>query len=187
MNIDWRRTKLCWSLWCHVWVWVSPEEDNLSPFHSKSLPFAKIKITKMQNRLQVAPKFSTCFWRPQTVPSTAQIEDGNMQGIVNSLSDNDTICFAGKIKNISTADYYSFFQGYLNETISPQQIDGLVQDCSNSIANAIELLQSCTKPSKCSQWWWKTNIGIQTKWLAQIQSGHGQHKAWSPCIQSKLN
>ena len=26
-------------------------------------------------------------------------------------------------------------------------IDGFVQDCSNSIANALELLQSCTKPS----------------------------------------
>ena len=26
-------------------------------------------------------------------------------------------------------------------------IDGLVQDCSNSIANALELLQSCTNPS----------------------------------------
>ena len=26
-------------------------------------------------------------------------------------------------------------------------IDGLVQDCSNSIANALELLQSCAKPS----------------------------------------
>ena len=25
-------------------------------------------------------------------------------------------------------------------------IDGLVQDCNNSIANALELLQSCTKP-----------------------------------------
>ena len=29
-------------------------------------------------------------------------------------------------------------------------VDGLVQDCSNSIANALELLQSCTKPSMCS-------------------------------------
>ena len=28
------------------------------------------------------------------------------------------------------------------------EVDGLVQDCSNSIANALELLQSCTKPSK---------------------------------------
>ena len=26
-------------------------------------------------------------------------------------------------------------------------IDDLVQDCSNSIANALELLQPCTKPS----------------------------------------
>ena len=29
------------------------------------------------------------------------------------------------------------------------QIDGLVQDCSNFIAIALELLQSCTKPLKC--------------------------------------
>ena len=27
--------------------------------------------------------------------------------------------------------------------------EGLVQDCSNSIANALELLQSCTKPLIC--------------------------------------
>ena len=32
-------------------------------------------------------------------------------------------------------------------TPSQDNIDGLVQDCSNSIANALELLQSCTKPS----------------------------------------
>ena len=31
-----------------------------------------------------------------------------------------------------------------------QYIDGLMQDCSNSIANAMELLQSCTKPLKYS-------------------------------------
>ena len=30
-----------------------------------------------------------------------------------------------------------------------EYIDGLVQDCSNCIANALELLQSCTKPSIC--------------------------------------
>ena len=32
--------------------------------------------------------------------------------------------------------------------IVKMQTDGLVQDCSNSIANAMELLQSCTKASK---------------------------------------
>ena len=29
-------------------------------------------------------------------------------------------------------------------------IDDLLQDCSNSIANVLELLQSCTKPLLCS-------------------------------------
>ena len=29
-------------------------------------------------------------------------------------------------------------------------IDGLAQDCSNSIANALELLYSCAKPLICS-------------------------------------
>ena len=33
-----------------------------------------------------------------------------------------------------------------------QYINGLVQDCSNSIANALELLQSCTKPSIWFPW-----------------------------------
>ena len=32
------------------------------------------------------------------------------------------------------------------------QTDGLVQDCSVSIANALEILQSCTKPSKHTSW-----------------------------------
>ena len=31
--------------------------------------------------------------------------------------------------------------------LSINDMDGLVQDCSNSIANTLELLQSCTKPS----------------------------------------
>ena len=33
--------------------------------------------------------------------------------------------------------------------LSEERIDGLVQVCSNSIANALELLQFCTKPSIC--------------------------------------
>ena len=36
---------------------------------------------------------------------------------------------------------------YINFTI--YCIDGLVQDCSNSIANAMELLQSCIKQLIC--------------------------------------
>ena len=33
-----------------------------------------------------------------------------------------------------------------------ENIDGLAQDCSNSSALAMELLQSCTKPSICVFW-----------------------------------
>ena len=40
-------------------------------------------------------------------------------------------------------------------------IDGSVQDCSSSIANALELLQSCTKPSICYNWMCYN----QTNWI----------------------
>ena len=40
-------------------------------------------------------------------------------------------------------------------------LNGLVQDCSNSTANALELLQSCTKPSILSiKYGWKQKLGI---------------------------
>ena len=37
--------------------------------------------------------------------------------------------------------------GLVPQTVDTKVHDGLVQDCRNSIANALELLQSCTKPS----------------------------------------
>ena len=41
---------------------------------------------------------------------------------------------------------------------APTYISGLTQDYSNSTANALELLQSCTKPSICMGWFsiWTT-------------------------------
>ena len=42
------------------------------------------------------------------------------------------------------------------------KIDGLVQDCSNSSALAMELLQSCTKPSKCMLHLYR---GEKTAWI----------------------
>ena len=45
------------------------------------------------------------------------------------------------------------------------QIDGLVQDCSNSIATALELLQSCTKSSR-----WKNSFAWNTKDLVILHS-----------------
>ena len=48
-------------------------------------------------------------------------------------------------------------------------IDGLAQDCSHSIANALELLQSCTKPPNirycCSYYVWYAKLNLYlTHW-----------------------
>ena len=43
----------------------------------------------------------------------------------------------------------------LGHSIDQNQIDGWVQDCSNSIANALDLLMSCTKPSI---WFWSSTV-----------------------------
>ena len=55
-----------------------------------------------------------------------------------------------------TAVYFTLFKIYKLSDLRAH-IDGLVQDCSNSSALAMELLQSCTKPSICvskiSPWW----------------------------------
>ena len=41
----------------------------------------------------------------------------------------------------------TIFMHHLQKTmVTNHHFEGLVQDCSNSIANALELLQSCTKP-----------------------------------------
>ena len=55
-------------------------------------------------------------------------------------------------------------------------IDGLVQDCSNSTANALELLQSCTKPSIYGLWNVFCTIcsGISPKGATQEDSGLGE-------------
>ena len=47
-------------------------------------------------------------------------------------------------------------------------IDGLVQDCSNSIANAMELLQSCTKPSIYIFIRFASPIHLCNNWVACI-------------------
>ena len=54
------------------------------------------------------------------------------------------------------------FLQFLRNVLRNSPIDGLVQDCSNSIANALELLQSCTKPSICYYSWSASHYLIHT-------------------------
>ena len=51
------------------------------------------------------------------------------------------------------------------------QIDGSVHDSSNSIANALELLQSCTKPSICYQ-----QCGMSLQWRHNGHDGVSNHQ-----------
>ena len=52
--------------------------------------------------------------------------------------------------------------------ISDFDIDGLVQDCSNSIANSLELLHSCTKPSIL----WSLSIeSVKTTSMENVSTG----------------
>ena len=54
---------------------------------------------------------------------------------------------------IHTFDFFVSLHKLLNKLLlgvlkcDDGYFEGLVQDCNNSIANAMELLQSCTKPS----------------------------------------
>ena len=48
----------------------------------------------------------------------------------------------------NTYDVDGSWGPYVEPASRTQQIDGLVQDCSNSSALAMELLQSCTPSSK---------------------------------------
>ena len=58
-------------------------------------------------------------------------------------------------------------------------IDGLVQDCSNSIANALELLQSCTKPSNYIFMLPQKNTA-SLMWVYCQRSGYWL-SGWLPC------
>ena len=55
--------------------------------------------------------------------------------------------------DIANLENLTVWTGWLLSTgfMVKYHFDGLVQDCSNSIANALELLQSCTEPSVYSQ------------------------------------
>ena len=67
------------------------------------------------------------------------------------MASSDMLCTKITI-NIILGKHNIWFQGQQVKIILSLQvqflhIDGLMQDCNNSIANALELLQSCTKPS----------------------------------------
>ena len=55
------------------------------------------------------------------------------------------------LHNLRDVKFFSCIAGFLKDKHSAllwRHIDGLAQECCNSIASAMELLQSCVKPSR---------------------------------------
>ena len=61
-----------------------------------------------------------------------------------------SICGEMYLMNQTKCQYLGHVYMPLMFVILGYYINGLVQNCSNSITNILELLQSCTKPSICS-------------------------------------
>ena len=63
-------------------------------------------------------------------------------------------------------------------------IDGIVQDCRNSIANALELLQSCTKPSMCPPiaMLQENDIGLALNMKQAIIKTNDDPDYWQICV-----
>ena len=90
---------------------------------------------------------------------------------VISWSSDIRFCQFHNHPSLSVVSYISASNSLLHAILSYHvilNIDGLVQDCSNSSALAMELLQSCTKPSICTtlqftlsySWWYFGSLKI---------------------------
>ena len=76
-----------------------------------------------------------------------------LMNLIWNMSTNNTLTTTSKnIFSLIKWHYQNEIMNDISWHITPLwvelKINGLVQDCSNSIANALELLQSCTKPSR---------------------------------------
>ena len=59
----------------------------------------------------------------------------------------------------------SYCQDWCQKRITHHDIDGLVQERQNSIANTLELSLSCTNPSMCDARWYNPKKGLLLKQL----------------------
>ena len=109
--------------------------------------------------------------------------DGLVQGRHNSIANAVEFCLSGTKPSISpwklTGGLATVLLGGLNvrfeiiEICSPY-FDGLMQHCSISIANALEILQSCTKTWISSElWFWGFT---QQQPLSQIHYWYPHHE-----------
>ena len=88
-----------------------------------------------------------------TVPCSSSTQ-GLIGSLLASITQNRVFKTMNPVKYMHgiVVFYLGWFQTAIPMIYS--HIDGLAQDCSNSIAIALELLQFCAKPSRFNNAWW---------------------------------
>ena len=87
--------------------------------------------------------------KPLPEPMLTQFIDAY---IYAALGGDQLRAFGKELNSVCNGDTYSTHKIISFKPIDTGHVDSLVQDCSNSIANALELPQSCTKPSIWYHW-----------------------------------
>ena len=118
---------------------------------------------KSRHRLWLALPWATCFAVNQA----------------GELTRSDGFCRSEIAALLSRARVIAKADSSVSHTLRHNLIiNGLVQDCSNSTANALELLQSCTKPSiYCTFLLFPFYLPIKMKCTSAL----GQNRKHWPC------
>ena len=106
------------------------------------------EITENENIVFMLAKFKSAQWLTDVL-----LRDYTKQSMFNQLLRHNChymIKLVTPSALLFLAKLVRFHHDYRG-TFTNQYFDHLVQDCSNSSALAMELLQSCIKPSNCKQ------------------------------------
>ena len=93
---------------------------------------------------------------------------------------------------IRVTDQWLFPQQSFNLEYIQRYIDNLSQEHSNSIANALETLQSCTEPSICTMfllchvWLWFNTVPSWYLIVSFLQRTQKRHPITHPCLNKIL-
>ena len=117
-----------------LWNWRRGETFPAFPAHAQPACSKSAGIYVSRTKIQPAPTKSQANTIQQT---TTEHDKARSWGLYFVLLLNDNQCLSP----------YQFWLNNECKAADQNHIDGLVQDRWNSIANTLELLQSCTKPS----------------------------------------
>ena len=102
-------------------------------------PEAQLRHDKENFRI-TGPLWGGIHWSPKDSPHKRPV----IRKMLSSQPTRDVMLTSLLRQNDAAMSFW-------RNSVALRYIDGFGQDCRNSIANALELLQFCTKPSICPQ------------------------------------